>query len=124
MKTSIKPLGSRNVPAGGWSAKLVIFWYCVRVACILRQQREHARLSLEEAAQLARIEPHLLWRYEHNLESPPFRLIDTLLTMYQAEESAILFFCTFPAPAPSLWKWLHLSWRRIWFSLKQELSLK
>lgn len=112
----------RHAPKTPWSARLAIFYYRMRAAFILWRQRERAGLSTAAAARLVGIDRRKLRRYECGLESPPLCVIHALLTAYNAEPSAILFFCTIPFPAPSLSQWIRWRWRGLALLLSDDAT--
>lgn len=81
---------------------VLIFYFKIKAAWVLRQQRRRAGISLQDAAHLVNIDSRKLLRYELGLQSPPLRTIYGLLRGYEAEDSAVLFFCTARLPAPAL----------------------
>jgi hypothetical protein len=74
----------------------VIFYYGVLGAFVLWRQRRRARLSIDNASRLVGIDASLLRSYECGLKLPPLSTIHALLSMYQAEDKAVFFFCKIP----------------------------
>jgi transcriptional regulator with XRE-family HTH domain len=96
-----------RIPFSGWTTKPIILYYGVRVAFVLWRQRRRARLSIESAASLAGIDVPLLRCYECGLKSPPLFTIHALLSAYQAEDTAVFFFCTIPISTSFSGDWLN-----------------
>ena len=91
------------------TAFVMVFYFRMRAAWILWQQRRKAGLAAHYAAACVGIDEWKLRRYELGIDSPPLRTIHRLLTRYNADEAAIFFFCTIPFPAPGIYRFARMA---------------
>lgn len=67
-----------------------------RISSELRRVRKNANLSIWKLAQISKLKPAQLFKYEWGLVGPPLCDLTRFMEACCADEETLLFFCCFP----------------------------